>query len=47
MGAPGVALNGGGEKDFWRALVVAAVSAGKDADSAMSLADTIVQRARD
>ncbi|HBQ19937.1 MAG TPA: hypothetical protein DEF51_55355, partial [Myxococcales bacterium] len=41
-------LNGAGsEKDFWRALVVAAVSAGKDADSAMSLADAIVRAARD
>jgi hypothetical protein len=33
-----------GGLSFWQSLVVAAVSSGKDADSAMALADKVVQK---
>jgi hypothetical protein len=46
LGAAAKPNGGAGQLDFWQALVVAAVSAGKDADAAVQLADTVVEKAR-
>jgi hypothetical protein len=43
MGGGGRAALQNGASEFWQALVVAAVSAGKDAHAAMALADEIVR----